>query len=91
MSPPNPSSYDKECGTFGLVAVDDDRETPWLHSMSGDYRTPHTECPITFVCEEGKSKFATCVDAINCHMFNGMTTNENNGEKALFLHHMIPQ
>ncbi len=87
--PPPPSSYDMECGTFGLIAADGD-ET-WPHSMVGEFKTPQSECPQTFVCEEGKSKFATCLDAINCHMFNGMTTNERYGEKALFIHQMIPQ
>jgi hypothetical protein len=89
--PPPPSSYDLECGTYGLVSAPVDDPETWPHSMEGEYTTPHAECPHTFVCEEEKSKFATCLDAINCHMFNGMTTNENNGEKALFLHHMIPQ
>ena len=63
----------------------------WKHSMTGDYRTPfHPQCPHAFVCETGKSKFASCLEAINCHMFNGMTTNAKYDAKALFLHQMIP-
>lgn len=88
--PPPPSSYDVLCGTYGLVAAPEQIGDAWPHSMSGDYRTPHPECPHTFVCEEEKTVFASCVDAINCHMFNGMTTNENYSEVALFLHQMIP-
>lgn len=63
----------------------------WTHSMTGDYRTPfNPQCPHAFVCETGKSKFAFCLEAINCHMFNGMTTNAKYDERALFLHQMIP-
>ncbi|KAL3809732.1 hypothetical protein ACHAXA_003882 [Cyclostephanos tholiformis] len=93
LVPPPPSEYDQHCGTYGLIA-----ETAgpgiigdgWSHSMLGDFRLPHPECPSEFICEEDKSTFATCTDAINCHMFNGMTTNENYSEVALFLHQMIP-
>ena len=62
----------------------------WPHTMTADYRLPHSQCPHTFVCEDGKSTFASCLDAINCHMFSGMTTYEHHSEVALFLHQMIP-
>lgn len=91
--PPPPSDYDIECGTFGLVMEDiaTGSDGTWPHSMPGDYRTPsHPQCPHAFVCETGKSTFATCLEAINCHMFKGMTTNENHDETVLFLHQMIP-
>ena len=91
--PPPPSSYDEQCGTYGLVhqyANLGQRGDSWTHSMEADYRLPHSECPHTFVCEEGKSIFASCLDAINCHMFIGMTTYERNSEVALFLQQMIP-
>ena len=91
--PPPPSSYDKQCGTYGLVheeANPGQRGDSWAHHVEADYRLPHPECPHTFVCEDGKSTFSSCLDAINCHMFNGMTTYENYGEVALFLQQMIP-
>jgi hypothetical protein len=103
--PPPPSDYDVECGTYGLVVVNVEEEAAsgpsssfatgsdgtWTHSMIGDYRTPfHPQCPHAFVCETGKSKFASCLEAINCHMFNGMTTNAKYDARALFLHQMIP-
>jgi len=87
-SPPPPSDYDRECGTYGLVTSEGDDY--WPHSMLADHRLPHPECPHTFVCSEEKSKFATCLNTINCHMFNGMTTRERHGEVGLFLHQMIP-
>ena len=93
LLPPPPSSYDEHCGTYGLVHDGTDQGwggDSWPHSMVGDHRLPHPECPHTFVCEEDKSTFASCLDAINCHMFNGMTTYERNDEKALFIHQMIP-
>ena len=93
LVPPPPSEYDQHCGTYGLVAETAAPGTigdGWPHSQLGDFRLPHPECPREFVCEEDKSTFATCTDAINCHMFNGMTTNENYSEVALFLHQMIP-
>ena len=93
LLPPPPSSYDEHCGTYGLVHDGTDQGwggDSWPHSMVGDHRLPHPECPHTFVCEEDKSTFASCLDAINCHMFNGMTTYERNDEKVLFIHQMIP-
>ena len=91
--PPPQSDYDKYCGTFGLVHSDTTKGwqgDSWPHSMLGDHRLPHPECPHTFICNADKSIFASCLDAINCHMFNGMTTYERNTEVGLFLHQMIP-
>ena len=91
--PPPPSEYDQQCGTYGLVAVEaapGEIGDGWPHSQIGDFRLPNKECPREFICEEDKSTFATCSGAIDCHMFNGMTTNENYNEIALFLHQMIP-
>jgi hypothetical protein len=91
--PPPQSSYDQQCGTYGLVheeAESGQMGDAWPHNMAADYRPPHSQCPHTFVCEDGKSTFASCLDAINCHMFHGMTTYEHHSEVALFLHQMIP-
>jgi hypothetical protein len=91
--PPPPSSYDQQCGTYGLVHEEaelGEMGDAWPHTMTADYRLPHSQCPHTFVCEDGKSTFASCLDAINCHMFSGMTTYEHHSEVALFLHQMIP-
>lgn len=75
-----PSEFDLSCGTFAL----------------GDFVLPQEICPDRFVCStEGASaelkKFVSCMDAMNCHMLGGMTTNIVAGsEKALFMHQMIP-
>merc|ERR1711957_469331 len=56
----------------------------------GNYQLPHAECPSDFVCDS-ELPFAGCVEAINCRMTVGMTTNMNAGSaKALFIHQMIP-
>lgn len=76
-----PGDFDEQCGTFGL-----DRFT-----------LPHELCPSTFVCDKEDSdntnlrQFAECIDAMNCHMFQGMTTGiSSNSDVALFIHQMIP-
>eukprot|EP00804_Cyclotella_cryptica_P013489 CCRYP_020170-RB/>CCRYP_020170-RB protein AED:0.02 eAED:0.02 QI:1234/1/1/1/1/1/2/220/576 len=75
-----PSSYDKECGTYGLE----------------DFQLPHPECPHRFVCnvnsvsDSAISSFASCLESMNCHMFAGMTTYSTQGNVALFLQEMIP-
>lgn len=90
--PPPRSSYDEQCGTYGLVHqyANLSQSDSWNHITAADYRLPHSKCPLTFVCEDGKSIFASCLDAINCHMFVGMTTYEQYSEVALFLQQMIP-
>ena len=75
-----PGQYDKFCGTHGL----------------GDFQLPHDQCPEKFVCgvPEGNpelSRFASCIDSMDCHMVQGMTTGvKANSATALFLHQMIP-
>ena len=75
-----PGTFDQECGTFGLDA----------------FQLPHPECPDRFVCDipsnnVGLAQFSSCIDAMNCHMLAGMTTNINSGsETALFIHQMVP-
>jgi Domain of unknown function (DUF305) len=72
-----PGAFDRGCGTFGL----------------DDFQLPHPECPETFVCDVGPNNqpFASCIDAMNCHMFVGMTTGVSSRSNiALFVHQMIP-
>jgi len=75
-----PGSFDKQCGTFNLDA----------------FQLPNSQCPSTFVCganeQSGDAKdFADCINAMNCHMFAGMTTGvTDNSAVALFIHQMIP-
>ena len=57
--------------------------------MPGNSRLPHPECPHTFDCLDNKSLFASCLDAVNCHMFHGMTMCKHHGKVGLFLHQMI--
>jgi len=78
--PEVPTGLDAECGTFGL----------------NSFALPLNICPDRFVCgadglsTEGR-QFATCVDAMNCAMLGGMTTNvAANDVRALFMHQMIP-
>jgi hypothetical protein len=70
-----PGSFDKGCGTFGL----------------DNFQLPHPQCPDTFVCgveeqSEGLQAYAACNNAMNCHMFIGMTTGVKAGSPtALFI------
>jgi hypothetical protein len=73
--------FDKECGTWDL----------------DKYQLPNIECPETFVClddsivDEKSITYAHCIDAMNCHMVSGMTTQyAANSPVALFIHQMIP-
>jgi len=55
-----------------------------------DYQLPHPECPAEFVCDSDDG-FSQCIDAMNCRMTAGMTTNASAGTAAaLFIHMMIP-
>lgn len=57
------------------------------------FQLPHPECPSRFVCDADDSmkEFASCIDAMDCHMMIGMTTKvSSKTELALFLHQMIP-
>ena len=72
-----PGVFDETCGTYGL----------------DNFQLPHPECPSTFVCNAGPENqpFASCIDAMNCHMFAGMTTGmSSQSNVALFIHQMIP-
>jgi len=56
----------------------------------GDFELPNEECPVTFVCD-GDTPFTDCINAMDCAMLVGMTTNvETNEPMALFCHQMIP-
>ena len=77
-----PGPFDKKCGTYDLDA----------------FQTPgNSQCPSTFVCgvdeldSQESVQFADCINAMNCHMFAGMTTGvTDNSPVALFIHQMIP-
>lgn len=75
-----PSIFDEKCGTFGLDT----------------FQLPHPECPERFVCNvpsdnPGLVQFSKCIEAMDCHMLAGMTTNiESESETALFIHQMVP-
>mmetsp|Transcript_30403 Transcript_30403/g.29301 ORF Transcript_30403/g.29301 Transcript_30403/m.29301 type:complete len:411 (-) Transcript_30403:147-1379(-) len=80
-----PGAFDTECGTYGL----------------DNFQLPHGECPSQFVCGKDTvsapvKAFSTCIEAMDCHMMVGMTSNvmSNGSDKdsmmALFIHQMIP-
>ncbi|CAB9502771.1 expressed unknown protein [Seminavis robusta] len=72
-----PGQFDAMCGTYGLDA----------------FQLPHPQCPDRFVCDvdERMRDFASCIDAMDCHMILGMTTKvSSKTELALFVHQMIP-
>lgn len=77
-----PGDFDKTCGTFGLDSF----------TLS----KPQQYCPDRFVCNKEVASpavqaFSSCIDAMNCFMVQGMTTNIKAGsQQALFLHQMIP-
>lgn len=68
--------FDEQCGTFN----------------TSDYQLPHAECPERFVCDSKPElkNFAECMDAMNCAMMVGMTSDAMTSEIALFIHQMIP-
>ena len=74
------SSFDKECGSFGLEK----------------FQLPNPLCPDRFICGiEGVSDklrhFSKCLEAANCGMMSGMTTGVRATDDAsLFVHQMIP-
>jgi hypothetical protein len=74
------SEFDTRCGTFKL----------------DEFQLPNDVCPSRFVCPNADSSdvlktFTACIDAMNCAMFAGMTTNVAAGSNiALFIHQMIP-
>lgn len=51
-------------------------------------------CPDRFVCGTsgtGVEHFASCIDAMNCHMLDGMTTGVSSQDPVtLFVHQMVP-
>ena len=75
-----PGVVDRMCNTFGLDA--------WLLS--------NPTCPNEFVCNaqnatsQAHADFGACIQAMNCKMVAGMTTNIGDNEMALFNYHMIP-
>lgn len=75
-----PGTFDRTCGTFGL----------------DDWQIPNQNCPDEFVCNSDEAAtpeletFAQCIDAMNCRMMAGMTTNIVDDEVTLFIHHMRP-
>lgn len=75
-----PSEFDRICNTFGLE----------------EWQLPNQFCPNRFVCEAESAptpqhtQFAECIEAMNCNMMAGMTTNVGMNEIALFNYHMIP-
>lgn len=80
-----PGVFDKSCGGYNL----------------DNFQLPNDQCPSTFTCgkEEATTEvkaFASCIDAMNCHMMQGMTSNvlskgpPANDIMALFMHQMIP-
>ncbi len=83
------NEFDQACGTWGL----------------SPFQLPNNQCPERFVClgDDFDSQvarvessmpfadFASCIDAMNCHMMAGMTTGASSGSEAvLFIHQMIP-
>lgn len=76
----NPSEFDANCGTFGL----------------DEFQLPHPECPERFVCNvpsdnPGLANYTKCIEAMDCAMLAGMTTNiESQSRTALFIHQMVP-
>ena len=75
-----PGEFDRSCGTFGL----------------DEWTLPNKFCPEHFVCNSdsaGSSSlktFAGCLDAMNCRMMAGITTDIGTDEISLFAYHMIP-
>ena len=74
--------FDLDCGTFNTTD----------YKVTNEEDGPGDKCPGFFVCaDEGisKSLYGTCVEAMNCHMMQSMTTYAA-GASELFCHQMIP-
>eukprot|EP00585_Thalassiosira_rotula_P001792 CAMPEP_0196134476 /NCGR_PEP_ID=MMETSP0910-20130528/3370_1 /TAXON_ID=49265 /ORGANISM="Thalassiosira rotula, Strain GSO102" /LENGTH=803 /DNA_ID=CAMNT_0041394411 /DNA_START=118 /DNA_END=2529 /DNA_ORIENTATION=+ len=74
--------FDLDCGTFNTTGF----------KLTTEESGPGDKCPGFFVCadeEVEKSGYATCVEAMNCHMIQSMTTYAA-GTSELFCHQMIP-
>jgi hypothetical protein len=75
-----PGEFDRMCGTVGL----------------DDWQLPNAHCPDQFVCgldevvDDTHKVFSLCIEAMNCKMVAGMTTNVGKDPLALFNYHMIP-
>ena len=70
--------FDFNCGTYNITEFENFDEL--------------STCPDMFVCEDAvapESDYATCVQAMDCHMMASMTTYAVGGS-ALFCHQMIP-
>jgi hypothetical protein len=55
------------------------------------FQLRNPECLKTFICSQ-QSKFANCLNTMNCYMMVGMMTYASNGSEgdyALFFYHMI--
>ncbi len=75
-SHPEPSDYDKSCGTFGLSS----------------YQLPHPECPEVFVCDKKSQfavclESMNCYMMIGMTTY---ADGGNEGDVALFNYQMIP-
>jgi Domain of unknown function (DUF305) len=76
-----PGEFDRMCGTVGLDA----------------WQLPNDHCPDQFVCgletasiDDSHEQFGLCLEAMNCKMMAGMTTNVGPDPISLFNYHMIP-
>ena len=75
-----PSEFDTKCGTFDLDS----------------FQLPNDQCYDRFVCDvpdndPNLALYASCIEAMNCHMLAGMTTRATSmSGVALFIHHMVP-
>jgi hypothetical protein len=79
------SGFDYGCGTYNL--------SDWRRSSESESVGPGDACPQFFVCpgeETQLSNYASCVEAMNCHMMASMTTTAEGSNSALFCHQMIP-
>ena len=77
-------------GHFGLTAFSLFRNQ--TYGLEG-FALPNPQCISNFVCDpdESMKEFASCIDAMDCHMFIAMSTKvSSRTELALFLHQMIP-
>jgi len=75
-----PGPFDEKCGTYGLDA----------------WQLPNAQCLERFVCDVPEDnpelkQYADCIDAMDCHMMQGMTTDiSSDSVIALFIHQMVP-
>lgn len=87
------SEFDQVCGTWGLAPyqLPNNQCPQQFVCLDGDETSTGLDVSRSGGGDMSFAEFASCIDAMNCHMMAGMTTGGSSGSPAvLFAHQMIP-